>query len=84
MCDWQMYLAAELFSPSFLSMLYSLAMFFCFFSKFRFIRKKVRCRSGDVLYLKLGSAAVLMANTNPLLTEFSTHQNLEICLSVAF
>ena len=26
--------------PSFLSMLYSLAMFFCFFSKFRFIRKK--------------------------------------------
>ena len=36
---------SKLFSPSFLSMLYSLAMFFCFFSKFRFIRKKVRCRS---------------------------------------
>ena len=34
MCDWQMYLAAviyQLFSPSFLPMLYSLTMFFCFF-----------------------------------------------------
>ena len=35
-------------SPSFFSLLYALAMFFSFFSKFRFIRTKVRCRSGLV------------------------------------
>ena len=32
-------------SPSFFPLLYALAMLFCFFSKFRFIRKNTGCRA---------------------------------------